>query len=165
MIVGCANVLGMANIKLTQGQIAVFDDEDAEILCGYKWYANKNRNTYYARTPIYVCAGKCEYLYMHRLLMCPGNGLVVDHINGDGLDNRRQNMRVCRPEENSRNRIHRANKEMPRSSKYLGVYLDRGGKWAAELCHKGVRYYLGRFSVEEEAAAARMNAELVICRY
>jgi hypothetical protein len=67
---------------------------------------------------------------MHRMIMRPPKGMVVDHINGNGLDNRRCNLRICTRQENARNRRKHADGK----SRFLGVYL-RGKKWQAFVGH------------------------------
>jgi hypothetical protein len=87
---------------------------------------------------------------MHREIMGAAEGQVVDHINHDGLDNRRCNLRVCSHAENVRNQRG----QRGRSSGYKGVSRDRRlGKWRAQIWHNGKHTYLGLF--ESEAAAAR----------
>lgn len=149
----------MATVELTNNLVSLLDDEDVETVSRFAfWQANKNRNTHYART---ACSGK--YIYMHRLLMRPEQGMVVDHINGNGLDNRRANLRVCTPAENSSNRVNTTTSYANRTSRFLGVYRDGDGKrWVAEITHRSVRHYLGRFDSEEEAAVARKAAESIL---
>lgn len=93
-------------IHLSRGHYALIDEDDLEKIQEYKWHVN------YCRPHYYACAwhrpagpgSKRKRLYLHRLLTgCP-EGLEVDHINGEGLDCRRENLRVVRPEENKLNR-------------------------------------------------------------
>lgn len=72
------------------------DDDDYENLKSQKWYAGRARYTHY----VIARSGK----HMHRILMGDPEGFVIDHINGDGLDNRRCNLRITTPSENSKNR-------------------------------------------------------------
>ena len=75
-------------------------------------------------------------------------GLVVDHINGNRMDNRRCNLRHCTNAENSRNCQHRSG-----TSKYRGVYYAKQTKkWRASIMHNGKRFHLGYFATEEAAA-------------
>lgn len=96
---------------------------------------------------------------MERVLARPlAAGEVVDHINGDPLDNRRENLRAVSRAGNQQNRKPRAGRSVPR-----GVYFHKGaGKWLAQVGHMGRRHYLGLFETAEEAgkAAAAKRAEL-----
>jgi hypothetical protein len=92
---------------------------------------------------------------MHREIAGPGPGQVVDHINHDGLDNRRCNLRVCSHAENVRNQRG----QYGRSSRYKGVSRDRRlGKWRAQIWHNGKHTYLGLHD-SETAAAEAYNAK------
>lgn len=86
---------------------------------------------------------------MHRLLTgCP-EGLVVDHINGDSLDNRRSNLRICTQRQNRWNRA----KRMRAQSKFKGVWFDKDRDlWIAQIGHDSDRLRLGAFEREEDAA-------------
>lgn len=138
----------MKEINLDKGKVALVDDSDYEWLSSLKWRAHnpsgRERRSFYALTGYKGVA-------MHRMITnCP-NGLHVDHINGDSLDNRRSNLRVCTPKENNRNR--RAVISKRSKSKYLGVDLDRAGKkWVARIGVNYKKFHLGTFTSEEEAA-------------
>ena len=97
-----------------------------------------------------VLAGRL--LWMHREIMkCP-KGLVVDHINHDGLDNRKANLRTATPSQNSYNRVHFRKNQ---SSNYKGVSLNkRKQKWIAQIRYKSKHKFLGYFDNEIEAAKA-----------
>ncbi len=90
-------------------------------------------------------------LKLSRLIMAPNADEVVDHINGDKLDNRRTNLRVCTQSENARNN----NKPRKRKTSHLfkGVHWD-GSAWVAQIQVNKIKHYLGRFSSEFEAARA-----------
>lgn len=142
----------MKTIKLTKGQFAIVDDEDFEFLNQWKWFASKDKNTFYANKR----HGK-TILQMHRLIMNPKKGEVIDHINLNGLDNRKKNLRICSPKENIRN----APKRMKATSKFKGVYLPSGkDKWRATIRIDGKKKNLGTFASELEAAIAYNNAAL-----
>ena len=82
----------MREIQLTQGHVAIVDNEDFEFLSQFKWHAHRNRYTYYAET---YKRGSKKRIKMHRAICgFPELRFVVDHINGNGLDNRRANLRV-----------------------------------------------------------------------
>jgi hypothetical protein len=96
-------------------------------------------------------------LAMHRLIMAPPAGLCVDHINHDGLDNRRCNLRICTQRENSSNmRAHRDS-----NSPFKGVCYEKAfSRWRASIGFKGVTIYLGIFPSEIDAALAYNEAAL-----
>jgi len=135
----------MREIPLTQGRVAIVDDDDYELLSKSKWY--------YCKVG-YACRdkktnGKRKALFMHRVITnCPDNR-EVDHINRDRLDNRKVNLRVCTRAQNGSNiAVGRR-----RRSQYKGLYWDRSGqKWRVELRHLGRKIYIGQFDSETEAA-------------
>jgi len=85
---------------------------------------------------------------MHRLIMQPPEGMVVDHIDGNGLNNRRSNLRICTPHQNSFNQPQR-----PGTSRFKGVSFRRDcGKWDVQIRMKGKALHLGLYEDEEQAA-------------
>ena len=134
-------------ILLTRGRFAIVDAADYESLAQYNWYALGSE-----RTGFYAARRAGSHLrLMHRVLMNPPEGMVVDHINGNPCDNRRSNLRICTPEQNAYNRrMHRNT-----SSRFKGVSFHRSsGKWIASICCGGKWMYLGSFDDEIEAAKA-----------
>ena len=93
-------------------------------------------------------------VYMHHLVIGrPPAGKVVDHVNGNGLDNRLCNLRFCTRGENCRNQVKRRHKKT--SSKFKGVTWDKNRKkWSAQIMFKRKRYHLGRFKSQVAAAKA-----------
>lgn len=148
----------MKEIQLTQGQVALVDDEDYEELAKYKWQAtwNKASRTYYARRNWWAGGGSWGTTKMHRAIMGAGDKEEVDHINHNGLDNRRENLRVCTKQQNQRNR----RKSAGHSSRFKGVSFSKGKmRWQAYVCvpsavGKGRHRHLGYFAAETDAAAA-----------
>ncbi len=138
-------------IKLTQGKCAIVSAEDFDELNKYKWHARDNHgNTFYALRCGERKNGRKRFVQMHRAVMRYDGPLLVDHINGDGLDNRRANLRVVTAEQNSYNR-----RKISRrcSSKYKGVsWVGREGRWQALIRYKGIKKFLGYFDDEIEAA-------------
>jgi len=133
-------------IPLTKGKFAIVDAADYEWLSKYKWHAiraERGRTYYACRTD------HGRSVSMHREIMKPPKGKVVDHADGNGSDNRRSNLRNCTQLQNSQNSRRRI-----RRSRFRGVYR-RGGKWEAKVVYKGKEYYLGLFDDEVEAAKAR----------
>jgi hypothetical protein len=123
---------------------ATVDAADYEKLRKYKWHVIRRGNKIYASRH----TGR-RYVYLHREIMRPRQGYVVDHIDGNGLNNCRSNLRVCTHRQNQANRGPRGG-----SSRFVGVYRH-GNKWAAGIkCH-GEYFYLGLFEDEVDAAKAR----------
>lgn len=132
-------------IPLTKGQVAIVDKEDYEWLSQYKWHAVNNGEKFYA----YRCRNK-RSLSMHRAIMNEPKGMLVDHKDGNGLNNRRNNLRVCTTSQNHQNRRRTFG-----SSRYKGVHWNKKGKkWAAAITDKGKYKFLGHFDDEAEAAKA-----------
>lgn len=120
---------------------------DFDMLNQFKWYAHmsKWRKPYAARTK----SGKPKKLiYMHRQIMDAPKGKVVDHINGDSLDNRRENLRICDYEDNAHNRDFPSGKV-----DYRGV-RQRDGRFEAAIQKGGKKIYIGSYHTPEEAAIA-----------
>lgn len=117
-------------IPLTQGKVAIVDDEDYAALSQYKWQVTKRRHTCYARRAI----GGGKYLYMHTAILGKKEGFMADHINGNGLDNRRDNLRLVTQRQNSQNR------HIPKASN-LGQFAD---EYEAYLAYcKAVKHATG----------------------
>jgi len=131
-------------IGLTKGKVAIVDAADYEWLSQYKWSAVEKGGTFYA------CRREGRRtIWMHREIMKPPKGKVVDHIDGNGLHNRRGNMRNCTPQQNAYNIKH-----LCEGSRYAGVF-PCGTLWGAKIIHEGQEYWLGLFDTELEAALAR----------
>ncbi|MDP9317093.1 MAG: HNH endonuclease, partial [Chloroflexota bacterium] len=130
------------NITLTQGKVALVDDEDYESLSSHKW---RYHNAGYA-----VRTEGTRSVLMHRVIMQAPVGMEVDHINRDRLDNRRTNLRLCSHMENCRN-----NSTHKGSSQYKGVYWDKANqRWVSRIVVSYKDIYIGSFSSELEAAHA-----------
>lgn len=140
----------MKEIKLTQGQVALVDDEDYEYLNQWKWCANRSIGGYYAvRTDKQKADQKRETICMHRLILNAPKGLQVDHINHNTLDNTKQNLRICTNSQNQMNRSPCG------KSKYLGVtYYRNNTCLRASIKANNKSIHLGYFKTEEEAAHA-----------
>lgn len=141
-------------IELTQGEVALVDDEDYEEIAQHNWCASYNGACFYAVRGQWD-SGKQTMIYMHRLIMNAPDGTEIDHINGDGLDNRRANLRFAAHRENGKNR----RKQRGTSSRFLGVCWDKSTqKWLAYLMSDGKRLHLGRHQKEKDAAQAYNEA-------
>jgi hypothetical protein len=137
-------------IELSQGYFAKVDDKNYEMLMNYpKWFVMKHHGNVYAKCNIALENGKRTTLKMHRVIMDAKPGQIVDHWNGDGLDNQEHNLRVTNCQKNSRNRKSHTGS----SSKYKGVaYHIVWKKWQANICVNGKNIYLGLHENEIEAA-------------
>lgn len=144
-------------IPLTQAQMTIVDDEDYEWLLRWRWYyVHEVRGGYAVRSQWEKATKTRKRIQMSRVIMrrfCKQDltGLIVDHINGNALDNRRCNLRVCTVRENAYNRKPNANS----SSQYRGVtWLGHKGKWQAGIKVDGRNHHLGQFDDEKAAARA-----------
>ena len=137
----------MREIPLTQGKVALVDDADHTEMSKYRWYANKLGNTYYATRNSPKMNGKRHLILMHSVILDTPKGMQTDHVNGNGLDNRRQNLRVVTCRENQQNQ------HTPKTSKYPGVSWDKKRrKWLVRIEVNGKQHFLGRYDSEEAAA-------------
>ena len=146
----------MKRIQLSRGMVALVDDEDFDYLNQWKWCWSKSRGTYYALRR--VGRKGVTHVSMHRLIMGNPEKKMVDHINHDGLDNQRSNLRICSTRENNLNlRGLRANN----SSGISGVSFNKSAqKWQAYVSTPKKRVvYLGIFLNKEDAAMAVINYE------
>jgi len=140
---------GYGLIPLTQGKFAIVDAEDYDWLNQYKWYASKCKNTFYA-----CRAEGGKTIRMHREIMQAPKGLVCNHINHNGLDNRKSNLRLCTNAQNCYNQRASATG----TSKYKGVCWHKcRSKWSARIRCDGKFYNLGDFDDQMEAAMAYDN--------
>ena len=138
-------------IELTQGKFALVDDDDFDWLSKWKWHYD----TRYARR---AGAWRLGKIFMHREIARPGEA-VVDHINGNTLDNRKENLRVCEQAENIKNKKIQKNS----TSGYKGVSIVKGkkkDKWTAMISISNQMTYLGTFCTPEDAARAYDNAAI-----
>jgi len=140
---------GVDTIYLTRGKESIIDKEDYDRVNKYMWHTG---NHGYASHK-----NNSESLLLHRFIMSPKEGEYVDHINGNKLDNRKVNLRIC---SNSENAMHRVNLQSNNKSGYQGVHFDKSrGKWMSYIKVDNKRIGLGRFNAKEEAIKVRKDAE------
>lgn len=141
----------MAKIKLSKGYFAIVDNKDYKYLNKYNWHVRKTDNTCYAVTNKKV-NNKKTTVQMHRfLLKLKNKNLMVDHINRNGLDNRRKNLRICT---RSQNLMNSKKPKKGKTSLFKGVHKLKRKKnpWRAEIRINKKLIYLGVFKTEKEAA-------------
>lgn len=145
---------GIGYIELTRGLVATVDVSDLPALSSHCWYAGKRgQNKWYAIRRIGKLDGRDIFEYMHRALLVPEAGLEVDHINGDGLNNRRSNLRVCTHVQNGANKEKRSGF----TSRYKGVSRlapHREKQWHSRIYYNRRVVLLGNYRTERGAAIA-----------
>lgn len=137
---------------LSTGDVLLYDEEDADMVNGRKWYVfNPAPNSFYVQD----CKGRS----LHRILMNAPRGMCVDHINGNGLDNRRSNLRLCTKRQNNLNSRLRSDN----SSGFRGVsFYPRDKTWRARVFSGNKVVYQESFKSKEECAIAYDRAVLRI---
>ena len=148
----------MKQIELTQGKMALVDDDMFDIINQRNWYVLKDGNTFYATSHLTrkdnVDISKRPVVWMHHLVVGkPPKGFEVDHIDGDGLNNQRYNLRIVTKRVNHHNQIAH------RNGRLVGCYYNKyHKKWKAEIMIDGHRKFLGYYSTELEAHEVYMKA-------
>jgi len=139
----------MKILPISGGQQVLLDDGDFEALSKFRWTAQKRKHTFHAAR----YEGK-KYVYMHRLLVSAGPGEQVDHKDGNGLNNQRDNLRVATRAQNQMGYRHDC---VQRGSR--GVYWHKAAKkWMARLVHNQKGVYLGLFNNKADAQQAYNEA-------
>lgn len=140
----------MREIALTKGLVTVIDDADFDMLAAYRWHAASSGGAFYAKHSQSV-DGKSRPLWMHRFIMGSPVGMIVDHIDGNPLNNRRANLRVVTHAQNMKNQ--RKSQKKGGCSPYKGV-SRRGSKWIMQMKADYVQIRSGPYETALEAAFA-----------
>jgi len=145
-------------IRLTEGKFTILDPPDFYRLNSFDWLASGRDDNLYAARVIRSQTGRLNTILMHREILKAPPGLLVDHRNTDSLDNRRSNLRLATPSQNSCNsRRDKSNTY----SRYRGVsFSKRKGKWFATIRVNGKKIWLGYFDDELDAALAYDRAAI-----
>ena len=135
--------------RLAAGRRALIDDQDFELVSRYSWYAQRMKpgsRILYAGGRFRVTGRRTRHVFMHTLIT---GYRMTDHINGDGLDNQRANLRQVTPA------LNNANRRPGPGRQYKGAIRYRGARrWTAYITINGQRIHLGQHDTEEEAARA-----------
>jgi len=131
-------------IHLSNSLFVTVDAADYKTLSEYRWYASRHGRQVYA-----ICRRNGKERYMHRMIALPRRGYVVDHIDHNGLNNCRSNLRVCTRQQNHANRG-----PLGGTSRFVGVFRYRD-RWQAGIVYHAKHYYIGVFDDEVQAAKAR----------
>lgn len=140
----------MPEIKLSSGLIALVDNIDLPLVAPYKWFPQKSPRTTYAQANGPGVNGVQPTIRMHRLILGAKRGEFVDHRNGNGLDNRRENLRLATRGQNNRN----ARRRSDNTTGYKGVTLTPQNRYRSDIHASGRRALLGHYATAEEAAHA-----------
>ena len=135
--------------------MALIDEADYDSIRHWKWSSCRKRHTFVVYRGV-LQDGRQRRIYLSRFITQTAPALFVDHKNGDGLDNRRENLRLCRIVENNRNRQRM---QSTNTSGFRGVwYQKQNGNWCASMSVNNRHVHIGSFPTPEEAAAAFREA-------
>lgn len=149
---------GVGIVTLTSGYEAIVDAEDLPRVAQWHWHASLSHQVVYARGHVRL-DGVLRLRQMHRFLLDAPDGMAVDHINGNGLDNRRCNLRLATPQQNAKNGRRRGDNQ----AGFKGVSrATNGQRWVAQIRKDGRTRYLGSFETPEEASACYQAAALEV---
>lgn len=147
----------MKEIQLTQGKVALVDDEDFEYLNQWKWCINNKGKNLYAVRSDYSIKGKSSCILMQRQIMNVNKGYVVDHVNQCTLDNRKINLRICTHTQN----LHNRGKNINNTSGHKGVtWCKRYKKWRSKIWLNSKCHHVGYFTNIMDAAKAYNEAAI-----
>jgi hypothetical protein len=131
-------------IELTKDKVTRVDEDIWHQYGGLKWYAHRGGNKFYAMR------SDRSRLFLHRIIMAAPEGMEVDHVNGDGLDNRRCNLRICTHHQNTMNR----SRYSVNPAKKGCYWEEKRKRWHALITYQGKPRNIGRYKTLEECHAA-----------
>lgn len=145
----------MKTLPLSRGMVAIVDDEDFDWLNQWKWSLSFAGNNPCVRRMVNRKGVRVRYRLSRLITNCP-DGMWVDHANGDPLDNRRENLRICTPAQNAQNRRIRSDN----TTGFKGIFPSnlKSKPFASSLIVNGESKYLGYFETAELAHAAYCSA-------
>lgn len=138
----------MVKVPLTQGCYALVDDQDFHLVEFLTWHVHKSSKNWYARAR----NERGRLVYMHRLIMRPSEQEEIDHVNGNGLDNQRSNLRAVDRTGNNLNR------------RGVRGYELHGKRYRVRFFYRGQRITVGSFDTAKEAKAAYESAKLEVTK-
>lgn len=145
---------GIITMPMSSGNFVLFHREDFGLVSPYHWYQSRHPRGPYAVADVSQKKRR-RHFRMHRLILDAPTGVIVDHVNRNGLDNRRCNLRLCTNAQNQCNRGRPKNN----TSLYKGVSFCRStGRWSVKIQNLGEYIWIGRFETPEEAAWAYDDA-------
>ena len=144
----------MKTIPLSRGLEVIVDDDDYERFSKYKWHAHPQRNNLYAGRAL----KNFRVEVMHRIIVGAEKGEMVDHLNRNTLDNRKENLRIATIHHNNHNRV----KGFRNKTGLRGVSVSEPHRWRASIRRNGVTQHLGCFASPAEAAKAYDQAAILI---
>lgn len=149
-------------VPLGNDLYAIVDADWFEMLMLVKWHSSKSHNKTKKQRAMTSLSfrGLGSSEFMHRVIMDAPKQMEVDHINGDALDNRRCNLRLCTSSQNKANT--KKYSRLGKTLKYKGTCENRYGGWETSITYKGQKKYLGTFKTAEEGARAYDAAAIVI---
>ena len=140
----------MKEINLTQGKVALVSDEDYDYLSQFKWHCSKCRNNYYAARTVNMNGKSGHQILMHKEIMPCDKSMVVDHIDHNGLNNQRENLRICTYSQNACNYLKKKNNKCG----YKGIYFNKLiNRWFCQIKCKDI-YFRQDFDKLEDAILA-----------
>lgn len=141
----------MKEIKLTQNQIALIDDDDLEKVSNHNWYSHKRTNKFYAESTI-----NKKHIHLHRFILgVNDSNIIIDHIDGNSLNNQKSNLRLCSFAENQMNK--KPYKNAPISNIKGISFISATKKWRAQIQSSKKKIYIGVFDDYKNAALAYNN--------
>lgn len=147
----------MKKIKLTRGLVAMVDDNDFDYLNQFNWQAIKDCNTFYAVRNTVLNDGKHTTIRMHREILNPDINNVIDHIDRNGLNNQKYNLRGVTNAQNCQN----TGKHIDNTSGFKGVSWEASrNRWQVNIMVNGKNKKIGRFKDYDEAVLARSKADV-----